>query len=122
MNEFTLVGTWKCTYTTHNSSEVASSIIIFNQHVEGIIGKSLPQKDETLLTLNLQFDSENNVFTGTWQEVSSIHGKYKGKIFHGALQLIPNVKGDCAEGKWIGFNEDNSKISTGDWKLERVDS
>jgi uncharacterized cupin superfamily protein len=121
MNEFTITGNWISSYT-HDGDQTTTHTVVFSQYVDGIIGESLPQEDQTHLTLKLQFDSENNVFTGTWQEVSSVNGKHQGKIFHGALQLIPNLKGDKAEGKWVGYNSDHTNVNTGTWTLAQAES
>ncbi len=118
MNEFTFKGKWDSCYT-HDGDKQTKHTVCFQQQLEGVKGESLPQKDQTHLTLSLNYDSDNNIITGTWQEVSSVAGPHNGQIFHGALQLIPNTAGTKAEGEWVGYNKNRTKINSGKWVLKK---
>lgn len=113
-----LSGEWTSSYSYHDGGDTSQHIIVFEGDAN-VKGKSLPQPDDSKLSLRLSYDDTTNTLTGTWREVTSPAGKYKGKAFHGALQLILNKAGDKAEGMWLGFSSDLTRINSGKWKLNR---
>ena len=91
--------------------------IQFQQVNNLIVGKSLPNSEGSEINMELKLDK--NVLTGTWRERTSHKGPYKGEEFYGAVQFILNDHATEAEGKWLGFNKDKTKVNTGEWILKQ---
>lgn len=89
----------------------------FERVGDKIVGTSFPNEEESELRLDLQLDG--NILSGPWREKTSPTGDYQGQEFHGVIQLIVNAEGTKAEGLWLGFNRDKTKINSGPWSLER---
>ena len=119
MNEFNMIGEWSCRYM-YDQDKISIHKIVFKPKLNGIIAESVPQEDQSHLSMELKYDSDNNVLTGTWQEISSLKGPYKGQIFHGALQLIPNAEGTKAEGLWVGFSSKRDLVNSDEWVIEKT--
>jgi hypothetical protein len=111
-------GAWLSNYSYHEGEDNSQHIVTFEGGTE-IAGRSLVQPDGSELLLRLTHDAESNTLTGTWHETTSPAGPYKGRVFHGVLQLILNEVGDKAEGKWLGYNSNVTHVNTGNWKLEK---
>lgn len=109
-------GEWISRYTYHDGNESGEHVVVFEGGVE-LEGHSLPQSDDSELSLHLAYDQETNSLTGTWREKTSPTGHYGGKVFHGALQLLLNAAGDQAAGKWVGFNGDLTQVTVGEWTI-----
>lgn len=121
-----LNGEWlsRYSYQSGEGAEPISSehIVVFDGNDKDIVGRSIAQEDGSELSLNLHYDEENSTLTGTWQEMTSPEGIYRGAAFHGALQLILNEMNTVADGKWVGFNSSRTKVKTGDWQIEKKQS
>lgn len=63
-----------------------------------------------------RFWVDGDVATGSWQEVTSQEGHYKGAIYHGAGQVIIDKERKHLKGKWIGFGQ-HMQVKTGPWEL-----
>lgn len=112
-------GHWLSTYTYHNG-ETGRHVLTFSaQNANEWLCKSVPQPDGSEVVLKLHYDKESSTLTGTWTEKTSPTGAYKGKVFHGVLQLIVNQDYTKAAGEWVGFNSGHTGVNAGSWKLER---
>jgi hypothetical protein len=118
-----LSGQWRSHYSYQNSKKflhAGEHIVVFEVENENTIGRSLPQKDGSELTLQLHYNEADCTLTGTWQEKTSPTGLYGGVVFYGAIQFIVNETGDSAKGKWVGFNSLRTQVKGGEWRLEKV--
>lgn len=96
---------------------------------KGVHSVRMEQSDDRILVtslaneegseLSMELTRDGDILTGTWRERTSQAGSYKGRVFHGVLQLALNSEGTKAEGKWLGFNSHRAKINSGDWTLQR---
>lgn len=114
----TLSGTWVSKYKHHGDEiglhEVTVSKSANDQYkVEGL------GEDDSTLSMLLVYSHETNTLTGTWEEHTSLNGLYKGAVFHGAVQFVLNNEFNLAKGKWVGFNQNKTKINSGEWELEK---
>jgi len=113
-----LSGIWRSDYTYHNSSrdEDMQSEHYVRLYPKGgeLVVESLPSANESYLVARFWLDGD--VATGSWQEVTSLQGDYKGTIYHGAAQLIIAKDRKSLEGKWVGFGK-NMEVKTGPWKF-----
>lgn len=120
MDTDVLTGLWKSRYFYHDQTATSQHVVRLKPAAGEYIGTSEPQADGSQLTLRLKYDPGMRTLTGTWHETTSLTGAYKGKAFHGALQLILDGTGTKAAGKWVGFNSSHQKVNDGDWTLERL--
>jgi hypothetical protein len=110
-----LHGVWQSTYTYSGGKSTHQLQV---EDDEGsITAISLPNKEGSELQLRL--DHKGNTLTGTWQETTAQDGTYKGATFYGALQLILNSDSTKAEGRWVGFNRNRTRVNEGSWILEK---
>jgi hypothetical protein len=120
MQDRDLIGRWKSSYTYHDENDTSSHLLDFELSNQKLTGRSQSPPGESAVSLELEYDPATRALTGTWHEITAASGKYGGKIFHGALQLILADDGKSAAGKWVGFNTDASKVNVGNWILHRV--
>ncbi|HEX8763289.1 MAG TPA: hypothetical protein VF733_06070 [Candidatus Saccharimonadales bacterium] len=122
MKRFDLTGEWISRYVYLNSaseSNASEHVVILHQNDNKVVGRSLPQSDGSMVELHLTYDSEGGTLTGTWREQTSSKGRYRGTLFHGALQLLLNKAHTKAAGKWVGFNSSRTEVKSGEWQIAR---
>lgn len=116
-----LAGIWKSTYTYHNSEQnkesTSSHYVQLHPHGDQLVIESLKDHNESYLILRLWLDGE--VATGSWQEVTSASGDFKGTVYHGAIQLIIESDHKHLTGKWVGFGR-QMNVKSGAWQFEYV--
>ena len=117
-----LAGIWHSTYTYPSSGRgeefTGEHFVVLRHSGGGLTGQSLPNKENSELSLHLSL--ERAVATGTWTERTSPSGYYKGATYHGTIQLVVDPVGRSMTGKWIGFGRD-FRINSGGWTLSRVE-
>lgn len=113
-----LSGIWRSDYTYRSSSRNAE---LQNKHYVRLYPKggelvieSVPGVNDSYLVARFWLDG--NVATGSWQEVTSLNGEYKGAIYHGAAQLIIDIDRKRMSGKWVGFGK-KMEVKTGPWEF-----
>src|SRR5688572_29802140 len=105
-----LSGIWQSKYKYISSSEPSEQegthkVQIF-QSGDKLVVESISGENSSYLVMRLAVDEHNNVATGTWQEVTSSSGHYKGAVYHGAIQLLVDPENKKMQGKWLGFSKD----------------
>lgn len=123
MSKISFSGEWLSEYSYQPDDQAepltSSHLVVARDDGHNITVSSLLQDDGSELNLTLGYDEESKTLTGVWTETTSRAGRYRGMIFHGALQLLLNREGNVAAGKWVGFNSSRTKIKTGDWSLRK---
>jgi hypothetical protein len=114
-----LAGEWTSRYVYHDGTATSEHTVSLEHAGDNLLVGKGTDEAGSQLSLELEHDEHNNVLTGTWQEVTSPTGEYRGEIFHGALQLIVNSSLDNAAGLWVGFNTARKRINVGPWSLTR---
>ncbi len=114
-----LSGIWKSRYEYGLGRQSEHQVSLKHEGAK-VIGKSLSDPSGSKLKLDLEL--ERRFLTGTWREKTSPQGEYKGRIFFGALQLlILDAEARRMEGKWVGFNRDETEENTGEWSLTKIE-
>ena len=121
MQEYDFSGIWQSKYKYHSDSrkedfEDTHFVRIYQRHNKLVI-ESLPEVNESYVIMNLGV--HDHLATGTWQEVTSKTGYYKGTTYHGATQLIIDSKGKSMYGKWIGSGKDE-RIESGPLEIKYI--
>lgn len=96
----------------------AQHYVVLRHRGRTVRGRSLEQTAGSILTLELTVHSAN-ILTGTWIERTSPRRKFRGKTYHGGIQLVANGPRDYLVGKWVGFGSDPGEVNAGDWRLTR---
>jgi hypothetical protein len=110
-------GIWRSDYTYHSSDRDED---LLSQHYvrmypkgNELIVESVPNVNESYMLA--RFTVDNNVLTGSWQDVTDPKGDYKGSIYYGAAQLMLTDDKKLT-GKWVGFGK-NNEVKTGPWQF-----
>lgn len=112
-----LSGIWRSeyTYTSTKRGEVRRRHHVIVREVGNRLHcESLPGSNDSPIFLD--FTRDGPALTGTWTERTAIEGHYRGAVYHGALQLLVDLTGRRAEGKWVGFDK-SFQVDSGPWKL-----
>jgi hypothetical protein len=117
MSTIDISGIWQSKYTYRQGTHSSRHTVSFTQQPDGVWIGTGEGTDGSSITLRLVGDASRPVVTGLWHETTSATGKYEGKVFHGALQLILNNASTEANGKWVGFNSGVNTIDEGRWTL-----
>ena len=116
-------GIWHSRYaypsTGRGDDFVGEHYVAIRQHANRLIGQSLPHSTGSQLRIELTVDA--HVATGSWREITSPDGYYKGATYHGTLQLVVDPSGRRMRGMWLGFGRDFT-INSGQWELSWEDS
>jgi hypothetical protein len=80
----------------------------------GLIGRSLPNSERSLLDLDLTVNG--TIATGTWTERTSPTGHYRAATYHGLLQLVVDPTGRQMTGRWLGVGK-RFEVKSGEWRL-----
>lgn len=115
-----LVGKWEGEYFYHGTKSSTHEILFVLKQNKLLVGKG-SNNTGSQLTLKLEYDAKYNTLTGTWYEITSQSGEYKGMEFRGALQFILTNQ-NKAEGMRVGYNRDRTKVNAGVWLLSRLAS
>ena len=119
MNDFS--GIWLSNYVYHSSSRdedhTSQHYMRILQEGDTIVFESLPDLNDSYMVA--RFTIDDNVATGSWQEVTAVDGEYKGAVYHGAAQMIIAEDRKTLEGKWVGFGK-HMDVKTGPWKIAYV--
>jgi hypothetical protein len=111
-------GVWHSQYiypsTGRSDHFVSEHYVVLRQHGKRVIGQSLPHSKGSQLRLEITIIGP--VSTGTWREITSPTGYYKGATYHGTLQLMVDPSGRQMHGMWLGFGRDFT-INSGEWTL-----
>ena len=67
----------------------------------------------------MELVQDGQVLSGIWRERTQYEGRHKGQVFHGVVQFIMDNEFTKAKGKWLGFNQDRTKVNVGNWTLEQ---
>jgi hypothetical protein len=118
LNTSPLSGIWRSSYV-YTSTDRAGDFtdnhyVVFRQHENRLVGQSLPHSTGSQLRIELVL--EPPVATGSWFEMTSPNGYYKGATYHGTLQMIIDPSGRSMRGMWLGFSR-NFTINSGRWDL-----
>lgn len=112
------LGIWRSDYTYHNSElesdELSSQYVRIYRKADELIVESIPEPDGSYMYA--RFSMDGSIATGSWQQVTSPNGDYKGLIYHGAGQLLLSKDQTQLTGKWVGFGK-QMEIKTGPWKF-----
>ncbi len=113
-------GIWYSRYvypsTGRGGDFVGQHYVVMRQQGNRLVAQSLPNTTGSNLRMELAVDSL--VATGTWREVTSPTGYYKGATYHGTIQLMIDPSFQNLRGMWLGFGKD-FKINSGEWSLRR---
>jgi hypothetical protein len=114
----TFLGIWRSDYSYNNSElnadEVSQQYVRIYRKSGELIVESIPDPEGSYMYA--RFSIDGNIVTGSWQQVTSPRGDYKGIIYHGAAQLLLTDNGTKLSGKWVGFGK-KMEIKTGPWKF-----
>lgn len=88
--------------------------VVLRQQGSRLVGQSLPHS--TGSQLRIEFALEPPVTTGSWREITSPTGYYKGATYHGTLQMVIDPTGRSMRGIWLGFSRE-FKVENGRWEL-----
>lgn len=110
-----LSGTWDSKYT-YSGGEGHHRVKLHDPN-GSISVESLPNEERSKLSMEQTRDE--SALSGTWRESTSPMGEYKGAVFDGFVAFILDATGTKADGQWIGYNRDRTKINTGNWILEK---
>lgn len=116
-SEDSLSGVWHSQYTyisTGKGEITRHHYVIMRQIGNRLHGESLPGSNDSPIFLDLTRDGF--ALTGTWTERTAAEGRYKGAVYHGALQLIVEPTGRGMAGKWVGFDK-SFTVDSGPWAL-----
>lgn len=111
-----LSGIWRSRYvyasTGRGGDFTGDHYVVLRQRENRLIGQSLPHSTGSQLRIELAL--EPPVATGSWLEMTSPDGYYKGATYHGMLQMIVDPSGRSMRGMWLGFSR-NFTINSGRW-------
>lgn len=115
----TIEGIWQSHYEygkgANDEPQTSEHRIEFVQNGGTWVGTSLPNAENSIVTLTLKPDGEQ--FSGEWREQTSPSGHYQGREFKGLILLALDNNELC--GKWLGVNS-TGRVKSGVWTLQRV--
>lgn len=116
-----LRGIWRSHYKYPSSSRKAEleneHYVLVEQRGNMLTMVGLPHTTESRLELQLALDGR--IATGTWREYTAPAGYYKGKIYHGAIQVTISADHTKMVGKWLGFGKELD-INVGTWDFTKL--
>lgn len=115
--------TWRCSYWYPSNVIIGDDVSEHLMHGykigNEVVMESLPSEDHSYMFVRLKI--EDNVASGTWQEVTSPTGEFKGAVYNGTGQLIVNPETGGMEGRWSGAGWDRKlkqmRIYAGRWEI-----
>jgi hypothetical protein len=114
-----LTGIWRSRYEYPSSSRgktfTSEHTVVVLQHGARVSVRSIAGEGQVSMDLS----TEGNTVTGTWNEVTSAEGYYRGARYSGAIQMLIDPSGHRMAGKWAGFGRSN-EVNTGPWQLDLV--
>ena len=116
-----LSGIWRSHYDYTSSTRKGhfenEHYVMITHKGKRVTIKNLPHTSES--EIELQLEQDGRILTGTWRECTSPTGYYKGKVYHGAIQLSVTKDRTYIDGKWLGFGAD-LEINVGTWNFTRL--
>lgn len=116
-------GVWLSRYVYPSSGRgddfVGQHYVVLRQRGTVVTGQSLPHTTGSRLELDLE--AKGQIVQGNWTEHTSPTGYYRGKTYHGTIQMAVDNAGRAMSGQWLGFGKD-FVINSGSWDLTWVDS
>ncbi len=113
-----LSGIWRSHYvytsTGRGGDFTGDHYVVLRQRENRLVGQSLPHSSGSQLRIELAL--EPPVATGSWLEMTSPDGYYKGATYHGTLQMVIDPSGRSMRGMWLGFSRDFT-VNSGRWDL-----
>jgi len=115
-------GIWHSTYRYHSSSRKQTlqgeHYVVMRQQGSQLLAESLPVSNESVLRLELTLNGLTA--TGTWSERTAPSGYYRGRTYHGAIQLVIDPMGKSMTGKWVGMDREFN-VNSDTWELHWID-
>jgi hypothetical protein len=115
-----LIGVWRSRSVYPSSGRagefVGEHVVEFRLIDGRLHGHGIADESDSQLSIELVI--EGPIATGMWRERTSPTGYYRGRMYHGALQLAISDNSHRMTGKWLGYGGDLS-INSGEWELLR---
>ncbi|WP_328994736.1 hypothetical protein OG394_09570 [Kribbella sp. NBC_01245] len=116
-------GIWHSRYryesSSRNEEHFCEHYVVFKQHGTRLIGENVPAVNDSILKLDLTV--RGTTATGTWSERTSPTGYYRGREYHGAIQLVIDSTGKAMSGRWVGVDREFN-VNSDSWELQWVDA
>ena len=114
-----LTGIWKSRYEYPSSSRgktfASEHTVIVLQHGARVQVRSIAGQGQVSMDLSV----DGTTVTGTWNEITSADGYYRGARYSGAIQLLVEPSGHRMAGQWVGYGR-SFDVNTGPWQLDLV--
>ena len=114
-----LTGIWKSRYEYPSSSRgktfTSEHTVILLQHGARVQVRSITGEGQVSMDLSV----DGTTVTGTWNEITSADGYYRGARYSGAIQLLVEPSGHRMAGQWVGYGR-SFDVNTGPWQLDLV--
>ena len=114
-----LTGIWKSRYEYPSSSRgktfASEHTVIVLQHGARVQVRSIAGEGQVSMDLSV----DGTTVTGTWNEITSADGYYRGARYSGAIQLLVEPSGHRMAGQWVGYGR-SFDVNTGPWQLDLV--
>jgi hypothetical protein len=122
-HEHDLGGVWHSQYFYHSTGRDSrlscEHYIVLRQQGNRLVGQNVPAQNDSLVRLDLEL--RGTVATGTWSERTSADGYYRGREYHGAIQLVVDPMGKAMSGRWVGIDR-KFNVNSDVWELQWVDA
>ncbi len=117
------LGRWRCTYwfpsNTFVGEEPSQYTMVARQEGDELVLESEPNAEKSHLLVRLTL--HDDIASGTWHEITSPTGEFKGALYDGSGQLVIDAKTHFMEGKWAGAGFDRKlqkkRIYSGNWEI-----
>ncbi|GAB3835812.1 hypothetical protein [Kribbella italica] len=117
-----LDGIWHSRYfyrsTTREGRHSCEHYLVLRQQGQRLIAENVPARNESSVRLELLL--RGTIATGTWSEKTSTTGHYRGREYHGAIQLVLDPMGKSMTGQWIGVDR-HFTVNNDTWELHWTD-
>jgi hypothetical protein len=114
-----LTGIWKSRYEYPSSSRgktfTSEHTVTVLQHGARVQVRSIAGEGQVSMDLSV----DGTTVTGTWNEITSADGYYRGARYSGAIQLLVEPSGHRMAGRWVGYGR-SFDVNTGPWQLDLV--
>ncbi|MFC9690415.1 helix-turn-helix domain-containing protein [Kribbella sp. NPDC056951] len=121
--EHDLGGIWHSRYfyysTGRESQLSCEHYVVLRQQGNRLVGENVPARNDSVLRLELTL--RGTVATGTWSERTTVDGYYRGREYHGAIQLVVDPMGKAMTGRWVGIDR-KFNVNSDVWELQWVDA
>jgi hypothetical protein len=118
-----LSGIWHSRYfyysTGRDVHRACDHYVVLRQHGNRLIGENVPAQNDSIVRLELTL--RGTTATGTWSERTSPTGYYRGREYHGAIQLVVDPMGKAMTGRWVGVDREFN-VNSDIWEFQWVDT